>query len=537
MKNMVCVKNNYFKSILSLVITILCIASSSFAQLSQPYRYERKHKNSEDYFHIISIEEKGIVLFRERDKYKNNNKIWEIILLDTTLQEKKIVELEVKERYKLVGYEANATHVYLLFRTGETTKNDFELVTVNIDGGEEERHTIKSELDFKLTHFTLATQSFILGGYVNREPAIIMYNLVTKNIKVVPGFFQKDTELVDLRVNQNNTFNVVLIDRSGREDKTLLFKTFDSTGELLLEDMVPIDYGKSLLTGITSELEREDLIIIGNWGERNSKSSIGFYSLTIDPFQDQKINFIPFGALTHYLDYLKPKRASKIIASTKADMAAGRNPKFASLVTPYKIHEHKDGFLLLAEIQSTVTSSSPAYGSQYSNNPYYYNPYGFNPYGLGYYPGSSRIYRPFPYSSSGNQNNDVKIHETVLILFDEKGNVAWDQSMVLDELKVESPEQVSDFMISNDTITLVYKKESELKFKRVVKSESSAKEQTEKLKTNDPFDEIRSEKDFDGFVKHWYGNSFFVWGYQTIRNINSEDRVRDVFYINKVVVK
>lgn len=131
----------------------------------------------------------------------------------------------------------------------------------------------------------------------------------------------------------------------------------------------------------------------------------------------------------------------------------------------------------------------------------------------------------------------MKIHETVLILFDEKGNVAWDQSMVLDELKVESPEQVSDFMISNDTITLVYKKESELKFKRVVKSESSAKEQTEKLKTNDPFDEIRSEKDFDGFVKHWYGNSFFVWGYQTIRNINSEDRVRDVFYINKVVVK
>ncbi len=535
MKTMFSLRNKKLKIIFFLSIGILFFDATSFAQLSQPFRYERKQKNSEDYFHVISLKEKGIVLFRERDKYKNNNKIWEVILLDTTLQEKKTVELEVKERYKMVGYEVNETYFYLLYRTGETTKNDFELVTVNLEGEEEERHIIKSELDFKLTHFTLAAKTLILGGYVNKEPAIIMYNLETKHIKVVPGFFQKDTELVDLLINQNNTFNVVLVDRSGRDDKTLLFKTFDSTGELLLEDMVPIDYGKSLLTGITSALEREDLIIIGNWGERNAKNSIGFYSLTVDPFKDQKINFIPFGTLTHYLDYLKPKRAKKIIENTKADLAEGRTPKFVSSVTPYKIIEYKDGFLLLAEVQSMVSSSN--YSGPYNNNPYYYNPYGFNPYGFGYYPGSSRMYRPFPYSSSGKQNNEVKIHESVLISFDAKGNVAWDQSMVLDEIKIESPEQVSDFMVSNDTITFLYKKDSELKFKRIVKSEVVFKVQTEKVKTNETADEIRSEKEVDGFVRHWYGNSFFVWGYQTIRNVNSEDRVRDVFYINKVVAK
>jgi hypothetical protein len=83
---------------------------------------------------------------------------------------------------------------------------------------------------------------------------------------------------------------------------------------------------------------------------------------------------------------------------------------------------------------------------------------------------------------------------------------------------------------------MLYKKESELKIKSVVLPEDSVAEATEKIKTNDPVDDIRSEKDYEGGVKQWYNNTFYVWGYQTIRNVTKEDRVRDVFYINKVVV-
>ena len=54
--------------------------------------------------------------------------------------------------------------------------------------------------------------------------------------------------------------------------------------------------------------------------------------------------------------------------------------------------------------------------------------------------------------------------------------------------------------------------------------------------TSDPADDIRSEKDYEGGVRQWYNNTFYVWGYQTIRNVTKDDRVRDVFYINKVVV-
>ena len=94
--------SGYAASILLILLLIFISYMPSDGQVSQTRRYEREQKNSEDYFNVISLKDDGLALFRERDKYKNNNKIWELILLDTALQEKSVIELEVNERYKML---------------------------------------------------------------------------------------------------------------------------------------------------------------------------------------------------------------------------------------------------------------------------------------------------------------------------------------------------------------------------------------------------------------------------------------------------
>lgn len=518
-----------------LALTCMFVTSISWAQPLQKERYERHQKNSDDYFNVISLREEGLALFRERDKYKNNDKIWELILLDTAMQEKSVIELPMNSRYKIVGYEVSPGRLFFLFRTGETTKNDFELIDVDLAGKETERYQIKPELDFKLTHFVKAGNYFVFGGYVNNEPAIIHYDLGTKQIRVIPGFFQKDTELVDLRTNINQTFNTVLIDRGGKENRKLVLRTFDETGKQLLEDIVPVDEQKSLQTGITSILEREDLAVLGTWGERNSKQSIGFYFLTVDPFQEQKIKYIDFGQLNHYLDYLNPKRAERLKLNSKEDATAGRIPNYTNYVMPFRLAEYPQGFLLLAEVYTPISNVNPYYSSPYYYNPYY-SPYGFNPYGF-YYPGLNRMYRPYAYSNNTKNTNEIRTNETVLISFDGKGEVNWDFSLKLDEMKMPGIEQATDFCMVDDRIYFLYKKESDLKTKMISIKAEEVVENTIKVQTNDPLDEIRSEKEYEGGVRQWFGSTFYVWGYQTLRNNTKEDRIRDVFYINKVVVK
>ena len=51
-----------------------------------------------------------------------------------------------------------------------------------------------------------------------------------------------------------------------------------------------------------------------------------------------------------------------------------------------------------------------------------------------------------------------------------------------------------------------------------------------------PTETVRDESNSEGGVRHWYGNKFYVWGYQTVKDpeMRFEDRNRSVFYLIKV---
>ncbi|HET9487028.1 MAG TPA: hypothetical protein VFO54_06325 [Chryseosolibacter sp.] len=519
-----------------LLIFLLTPASLVTAQVQQTERYEIVQKNSDEYFTIISLEEEGLALLREKDKFRISKQLWEIIILDPNLVEKSKFDIEINQRYVLMGYEIDENRLFLLYRTGETTKNSLELVEINtVNGSETGRFDIKPELDFKVTHFSKVGPNIVLGGYVTNEPAILLFDASNNSMKVIPGFFQKDNELVELRVNQNGTFNAVLIDRSFRTERKLVYKTFDATGKLLLEDVVPIDEDKSLQNSISSSLKREELLLLGTWGDKQGKQSLGFFSLEVDPFSQQKINYFHFGSMENFLDYLNPKRAEKIKESTRDAIADGRKPSYSSYVMPFKIEETPEGFLMLAEVYNPSSTNS-YYNSPYGH-PYYSNPYSYyNPFWPGYYPGM-RMYRPYGYGDQMRNSDNIKLYETVVVAFDRSGKLMWDQSVTLDDLKRPALEQVSDFYATDQNLYLIYKKESELRVKIISLEEGTASEVTEKIKLNDPVEEIRSEKELEDGLRHWVGNTFYLWGYHTVRNSdNKENRVRDVFYINKIVV-
>jgi hypothetical protein len=523
-------------SLIALLLSSTTI--SSYGQVSQPHRYEKIQKRSDEFYTIIPLKDEGIALLQERDKYEGSKRIWSLILLDTALTEKRTTDFQVEARHNLVGHEYTKGHVYLLYRTGDTNKNNLELFDFDVSSGEQRGYyEIKPELDFKLTHFIKAGSNMVFGGYVSKDPVVLIYELATKLIKVVPGFFQKDNELVDLRANQNQTFNTVVIDRSTRTEKKLVFRTFNDLGEMLLEDVVDIDDSKSLQTSITSTLEGDELMVLGTYGARQSKQSLGFFALPVDPFNEQKIRYMDFSQLQHYLDGLKPARVKRIKESAEKAIAAGRNTEWADYVMPYKIEENKNGFLLLAEVYERSSSmsqynnpyGSPMYGGY--SSPYYYNPY------MPYYYYPSRMYRPYNFGNNVKNTEEIRTTEAVLLSLDSKGNLLWDQSLKIKDAKRSSLEQISDFHLSKGDVYFLFRdKENELKVKKIEIDNNEASDSTIQIKLSQPFDEYRSEREELG-IKKWYDNVFYAWGYQTIRNINNkDDRVRDVFYINKIVV-
>lgn len=520
----------YFKMKSFLLLAIVFFTMQGFAQIQHSARFEKEFKSSDGYFSILSLKEEGLFVIRDKEKYEGGKKLWEVTFLDTALNEVKKVDVKSDQRNRLIGYDYVRGHVILLYRVGDSNKSDIELIQISLHNDDQLVFKIEPELSFNVTHFIQVGSSIVLGGYVNKDPTVLIYSMEEKRIKVLPGFFQKDTELVDLRTNLNKTFNVVLIERAIRDKQKLAFRTYDETGSLLLEDEIPMDPKISLQTGITSTLEREDMMIVGSWAEGNSKQSNGFFAIPIDPFNDQKIQYLAFGEMEHYLDYLKPNRAKRIQDKSKQEIKAGEIPNYINYVMPYRLAEYPKGFIMMAEVyipSSSYNSYSNSYGSNYYNR--YYSPYG-------YYPGYGRYYSP-PYSYNNQRSvEEIKTSESIVAAFNSSGKLLWDQSLTIDDVKQSNLEQVSDFHYFDSKVVILYKLESELKSKRIVLDSNEAEAFSDKIQTNDPGEEIRSERENEGGVRYWFDDSFYVWGYHTIRNINSKEKTRDVFYINKIKV-
>lgn len=525
-----------YKNRLSWIVLIFLLTQgialplSVHAQIVQAERYEIEQRPSDEDFIIIPLKEDGLALFRRQFKFNDRKRIWELILLDSTATFKTKIELEVDNQGELTGYEHSHGFVHLLF-----TKNEFrgEMIIFSVDLSSFEYHPIKvtTELKLNLTHFTKCGDNFIFGGDVGEEPAIFIYTPSTKNFITVPGFFKKRTELIDVQVNDNQTFNTLLISRENPDNTKIIFRTFDPLGRQLIEDIIPTR-DHTLKTGMSTRLKRDDLMILGTWGDNNSSRAFGFYGVPVNPFSEQEIKFTFLGELQHYLDHTKPRRVAKIKAKTKRALEEGGNPDFSNYIALHRIMEHERGFVLLAETYIPIKESySPGYTPYtYGSVPYAYR---YRPY---YYPGSGmyntndgRYYR-----NDTNQEQEIRAVQSQVIVFNPNGEVTRDHSIDLKNTKVPALNQVTDFYLATDTLYFLYKDESDLIIKKINLWDDTIEESTQKVKTKNPGDIIRSESK-DGRIRHWYGNSFYMYGYQTIRYAGGKSQ--DVFYVTRVYVE
>lgn len=514
---------------------LILFAVGVMGQVKQGARFEKELKPLDNSFNIVSMHQDGIALIREKNKLNEGKHVWEITLLDTLLHTSWSTEVSLEFEFRLVGYDYSKNSLYLLFRKGDVDSNDLHMWRLNLGNHTVNQYDIKHQFNLKLSYFNIVGNHAIFGGYVTREPAVLLYEMNDMNdnrVKVVPGFFLTDTEMLDLRVNVNNTFNTLLMERHGREKRKLSVRTFDESGTLLLESAIEIPANRTIVTGITSTLKRDELVILGTYGGLTGKQSVGYFSIVVDPYKPGEVNYYDFGSLTHALDYLSPKRAAKIKEKSMRAAGTKKLPDFKLYAHSIRIEENSKGYFLLSEIYIPSSSYTPyPYWNNYANP--YASGYGYYPYGFNSPMNMNRNYTT-PYGNNF-QNSGTRIMETIVTFFDSKGKLVWDHSLKLGEIKFPALEQAGDFVNGQDHVTLAYKKENKIYAKKRFISDDAVEEDTVNVQMLSNEDILRFESRDEGGLRYWYNNSFYLFGYESVKNKQSaEDNVRYVFYINKV---
>jgi len=171
----------------------------------------------------------------------------------------------------------------------------------------------------------------------------------------------------------------------------------------------------------------------------------------------------------------------------------------------HEIIERDEEYLLVGE----------AYYPRYSQPNYYggFNTFGDNVYFDGY-----------------------RYTHAVVFAFDKRGNRIWDNCFEINDVITFQLEQFVNVGPVNDKIVLMYEYDGKIQSKIIEESEViSGKTETE-LATNFDSDRIRDYEQYFGGLHYWYGDFFYVYGVQDIRNefLESGNQNRTVFYINKL---
>ena len=500
------------------------------AQLSQPARWEVENGYTEEAYSIISLKKEGLALLRDLEKFEDGKKKWELIILDTAFQERWRTEIDLRDDARFTGFEYINGRLNLMFRRNETEILRADMLWIDLATQEITRSFTEIKLQIRLSHYTVVDNNCVFGGYVSREPVLLIYDPDKNNSIIVPGFFLTDTELMDVRPNANSTFNILLFVRTPTQKK-IIFRTIDKAGNILVEAEILVDEDKSILSAATSVLEHDEVLIGGAYSYKNDKQASGIFSCMIDPFSDQPVRYTELPLLRHFLDYLPAKKVRKIKERTNERSNYNKPLNFRTNINIHRIEEFDNGFALFGEtFVASSASATNIYSAPYQSQ---FRSYTYTPFASRYY-NNPYLYPPTPVIE------EIRILQSFVVGFDFLGKPVWDYSIPMNNLKVARRDQVSDFMVSNNVPHFIYKEDNELKYSYHSQDTSRIeKPNSVPIKLEKETDEVRNKDEWEGNVRYWYSNYFYVWGIQSIRNKSSKnfEGSRRVFYINKIQVE
>ncbi|MEM9858280.1 MAG: hypothetical protein AAF843_13025 [Bacteroidota bacterium] len=503
---------------------------SAWTQPLQPKRFELEKENTDDYFTVLPAGKHGAMVIRDTEDFKRGEgDVWQILSLDTDLDTRWEKEMSIDVKYVIRGYDLIDEHLYLLFREGEYAKSDYHLIRIGILDGAIERFDIENEVELELSHLTVLGNKVILGGYVRFSPTLLSYTLGEDHWVVVPGFFKDKSDIVDLRSNENRTFNAVTLEK----DYTgyfLRLRTYGNSLEMLFEREVRFEEQYRVLGAKSTDFVNGNIAITGSYGAPNSTYAQGIFFVTVRP-EGQKNDFVyhSFSDLDNFFNYMNPSRAKRLKEKAKRKEKEGKTYKHGTRLRLNGIGWDGASYLVTAEVyRPKLDHMSRPIAMDHYGSPYFGNRLG-NRANSRYVTQASRL-------SGVDDANGFEYYESIALKLDSRGRLLWDNSFPIDDTETQSLERIVDINGDETEYNMVYLAEDKIRYQTILRDSVLSEGETD-IKLLHESDEIKHTYIGMGRAMSWYDDTFLVWGYHRIysKYENGLDPRRSVLFINKLI--
>ncbi len=489
---------------------LLFTITSSYSQFSQTDRVEFELDEKDEDFLIISADNDGLFLSRKvKNRETKRDFKYELTKLDTSLKIDWKINDYVDLEYQQVGYDYIGPYVYFLYNSS-LKKRKFKAIRFHKETQAKEVFDIEMDFEIQLTEFEVIDETLIFGGYVNNRTSFVAYKFGDPITLVLPGFRNDPNEIMELEAEPGNkVFNVLLSYITPDKKRSLSIKSYNSDAKLVKDfELKPQgDYG--LLYGRSVSVNDDLHLVVGTYTLRKSDLSRGVFVSTVSQDESHVINYYNYADLKNFFNYMKAKKEIRVKKKIERRKIKGKKNKFFYKLIVDDIIELDDQYIMIGE----------AFYPKYN-------------YGASGYSSFS------PYSYSNSYFEGYKYTHAVIIGFDKKGRILWDNSFEIQDVITYFLNHYVQAVPTKDGILLLYLFENSLRTKLIKGTKVLDVQENAELKN--PYEDDSLVKDISfSKLEKWYNNNLFAYGIQEISSAGAteNDEKREVFFINKISVK
>lgn len=506
------------KSYLNSILFLILFSSANIvkAQLNQPDRFEIPLEDVE--YDVISAEEKGLFLIMKDINDKTNETVWKVLMLDKQFNLVWSREYVVPLKQTLLGKYYEKGKLHFLFAKNDPKDRNLDLVSFNHESGGIEIRLIRNYISLALFDFKVLENAIIVVGYYNYRPLVLHYDFESQVPTILPGLFMEEASITQLKVNQNKTFNILIKGRNLDRESTIFLFTYSFGGELISKVVLDTEQKKALLFAQSVPLSLQSQIIAGVYGNRNSDYSKGVFLANVNEYGEQQIQYINYADLSNFFNYLKDRKEARIRKRIARRRAKDKKIKFNYRLLVHDIFEDNGNYIVLGE--AFYTKYKQVQGDYYG------------------------IFTPIWTINRGlvktNYVFDGYVYTHAVILgFNQKGELLWDNSFEINDVKTYELEQYVHATKIDDKLALLYVFKDQIRSKIIKENTVIEGKETIPIQlkyNNDSL--VEGSTEILG-LKGWYDNVMFTFGKQSVKNLQTVgvELKREVFFINKVLYK
>jgi hypothetical protein len=523
--------------ILNTILVFYAYVGYNDAQVQFTQRMEVETSWYDDDFIVVPRNE-GFVAFRViADKFQGRKNTFQYVLGDFQLGKEEPSLFSLKESSELIGFDIDRDFLYVLFQKGPTYNNERFIYEINLETKQVAEVSMNSLLNVDLQDFLVFNRKAVFMGTYEYRPVIQVFDLATTDVITVPGVFEKDANILQLRKDPElNIFDVLMSRRDFFKKKIVTILTYDTNGNKLREVKIDdlVDPAMEIVEGVLTSSQDYKQALIGPYGLRRKEAYQGIYFTKINEFGEYTNSYYTLADFPNFFNYLPEKTRDRRIKSLEKDMERGKNTPIRNVVVTREVSDLGGSFLVYNDLfVSSSTRYMPRDG-MYANSFYRMNPMmggGFN-----------NLYNPLfmdPRYRSTQVTQQYKFLSAQFLLIDSDGKILWDNALSLNNFAKSDPGKFGEISFDGTNLFFMYLDGIKLMLSQFRAGELVREHEAYELELINENERIRDTKESSLQLMWWYDNYYLLTGKQKIRfqDQAGKEQTRDVNFFTKIKVE